>query len=60
LVANSFAGATLTIGTTGAVVNGTGYSATQKSFRNIVASTTNLSDGAAATGYLEGDIYLVY
>lgn len=62
LVANgpSTTGASVIFATTGAVVNSTGYSATQKSFRNIIASTTTLSDGAAATGYIEGDIYLVY
>jgi hypothetical protein len=60
IVANGFAGATVTFASTGAVVNGVGYSATDKSFRNIIASTTTLSDGATATGYLVGDIYLVY
>jgi hypothetical protein len=57
---NSYSGAQVTFATTGAVVNSVGYTAGAKSFRNILASTTPLSDGAAATGYLDGEIYLVY
>lgn len=57
---NLSSGAQVTFATTGAVVNQTGYTANSMSFRNILASTTPLTNGSAATGYLEGEIYLVY
>ena len=59
ITTNAGLGATVTFGTNGSVVNSTGYTAVGKSFRNILAGGGPLSDGAAATGYLEGDIYLV-
>lgn len=57
---NLSSGAQVTFASTGAVVNQTGYTANSMSFRNILASTTPLTNGSSASGYLEGEIYLVY
>jgi len=52
-------GATVLFSTSGVVANSVAASPSALSYRNIISSTTSISNNDLATGYLSGDIYLV-